>query len=215
MFTGIIEKQGRVLSFDAGAGGRRLFIELTDWQDSLQPGQSLAVNGVCLTVAEFEAGRCGLDVVPETLRRTTLADLRAGAVVNLERAVAAGGRFDGHFVQGHVDAVAHVQRVLTDRDEHLVWFEHDGACTPLIVPKGSIAVDGVSLTIAEVRPGKFSVALIPATLARTTLGDLRPGRRVNLETDLMARAILHQLTELRRGAQDADLQQLFVHGGSS
>lgn len=212
MFTGIIEKLGCVVSADPRANGRRLRLDIGDWRGAVQPGQSLAVNGVCLTVVHTAAAGCELDVVPETLRRTALEDLQAGDAVNLERSMQAGGRFDGHFVQGHVDAVARVLSVPAASSEQMAWFEHDEACAPLIIPKGSIAIDGVSLTIAQTSPGAFSVALIPVTLERTTLSRLRPRQRVNIETDLIARAVAHQLAAFRP-PEHADLLQLLVKEG--
>lgn len=171
MFTGIVERTGRV-----AAPGRRLTVE-TGWHD-LKPGESVAVSGVCLTVARLDGDRAGFDVVPETVSRTTLGRLRRGDRVNLERALRAGDRLSGHIVQGHVDGTGRVARTGgTPRIE-----------TPLasqLVPKGSVAVDGVSLTVVEALPGSFTVALIPVTRRITTLGRLRKGQPVNIEVDVM------------------------------
>ena len=170
MFTGIVERTGRV-----ARPGRTLSIE-TGWND-LKPGESIAVSGTCLTVARIQEDRAGFDVVPETIRRTTLGRLRRGDRVNLERALRAGDRLGGHLVQGHVDGTGTVARTGgTLRIE-----------SPLagqLVPKGSVAVDGVSLTVVEVEPGAFTIALIPTTRRLTTLGRLRRGQRVNIEVDV-------------------------------
>lgn len=171
MFTGIIERQGRVLT-----PGRRLAVE-TGWDD-LKPGESVAVNGVCLTVARLEGSRAGFDVVPETIAKTTLARLRRGDRVNLERALRAGDRLSGHIVQGHVDGTGVVTRTgATLRIE-----------TPLasqLVSKGSVALDGVSLTVVDTEPDAFTIALIPTTRRITTLGRLRKGQAVNVEVDVL------------------------------
>lgn len=173
MFTGIVERTGRVV-----APGRRLVLD-TGWTD-LAFGESVAVAGVCLTVARLDGGRAAFDVVPETIRRSTLGSLRKGDRVNLERALRAGDRLSGHLVQGHVDGTGVVERT--------------GATlvvrSPLaarLLPKGSVAVDGVSLTVVEAEPESFSIALIPTTRRITTLGRLRKGQRVNIEVDMMTK----------------------------
>jgi riboflavin synthase alpha subunit len=171
MFTGLIERQGRIVR-----PGKKLEVE-TGWDD-LRLGESVAVGGVCLTVARLVQGRAGFDVVPETRRRTTLGALRRGDPVNLERALRTGDRLGGHLVQGHVDGTGRVRR-----SGALLLIE-----SPLsggLVPKGSVAVDGVSLTVVEAEDGRFSVALIPVTRRKTTLGRLRVGERVNIELDML------------------------------
>ncbi len=171
MFTGIVERMGRVVR-----PGRKLAVD-TGYRD-LKPGESLCVGGACLTVARIDGTTAGFDVVPETMRRTHLGDLRAGDRVNLERALRAGDRLGGHVVQGHVDGTGRVSAAgRTLRIE-----------TPLaaqLVSQGSVSVDGVSLTVAGVEPGAFTVALIPTTRRITTLGKLRKGGRVNIELDVM------------------------------
>jgi riboflavin synthase len=173
MFTGIVDRQGRVLR-----AGRRLELE-TGYPD-LAIGESVAVQGACLTVARLREGRAGFDLVPETLRKTTLGSLRPGDRVNLERALRAGDRLSGHVVQGHVDGTGTVARAgATLRIE-----------TPLaaqLLPKGSVTVDGVSLTVVETGPNAFTVALIPTTRRITTLGRVRKGDRVNVEVDILAK----------------------------
>lgn len=171
MFTGIVERLGRVVR-----AGRRMSID-TSWPD-LAPGESISVSGVCLTVARIEGARAGFDVVPETMRKTTLGSLRPGEAVNLERALRAGDRLGGHVVQGHVDGTGVVvQAGATLRVR-----------TPLaaqLVPKGSVAVDGVSLTVVEAGSDEFSIALIPTTRRLTTLGRVKRGSRVNVELDVL------------------------------
>ncbi len=197
MFSGIIEQKGTVVSFGEGAGGvSRLRIHAGALSGECPLGASVAVSGVCLTVAQRDAGHVEFDVVAETLRRTTLGGLRAGREVNLERSLRVGDRLDGHFVQGHVDAVATVSRMGASAGEHLVWFRGDAELMRCMIAKGSVAIDGVSLTLAEVAGDEFSVALIPTTLRLTTLGTLRAGDRVNIETDILVRTILATLSRI-------------------
>jgi riboflavin synthase alpha subunit len=173
MFTGIVDRQGAVLR-----PGRRLEVE-TGYAD-LKPGESVAVAGVCLTVARLRGTRAGFDLVPETLKRTTLGSLRKGYAVNLERALRASDRLSGHVVQGHVDGTGVVARAGS-----VLRIE-----TPLaaaLVPKGSVAVDGVSLTVVDVETGAFTVALIPTTRRITTLGRVRKSDRVNVELDVLTK----------------------------
>jgi len=200
MFTGIIEGQGIVTTVrSAEEGGVRLGVRAGAIAADARPGASIAVSGVCLTVAGRGSDTLEFDVVPETLRRTTLGRLREGGAVNLERSIRAGDRMDGHFVQGHVDGRATVVRVITNR-EHVVWLAPESQLAGSLVHKGSVAVDGVSLTIAELTDDAFSVALIPATLERTTLGRLQAGDQVNIETDILVRIVVQQLA--RAGAID-------------
>jgi riboflavin synthase len=185
MFTGIVEAMGTVLS----ATPNRLTVASPLVVSGTQLGESIAVSGVCLTVVECRDGTFTADVMPETLRRTTLGDLTAGRCVNLERAVRADGRLGGHIVQGHVDGVAE----LTARDPGAAFdtfhFALDPSLGGYVVPKGSIAVDGVSLTVVETGLDHFTVGLIPATLRGTTLGGLEPGGRVNVEVDVIAKYV--------------------------
>lgn len=171
MFTGIVERTGRVLS-----PGRRLAVD-TGWTD-LRTGESVAVGGVCLTVARLDGPRAGFDVVPETTRRTTLGSLRKGDRVNLERALRAGDRLSGHVVQGHVDGTGIVVRTGAT-------LRIQSPLAAQLVSKGSVAVDGVSLTVVDADSETFSIALIPTTRRITTLGRLRRGQRVNIETDVL------------------------------
>ena len=196
MFTGIVEAVVPVAALDvaagSAAGGRRLRVELGALWPDLRPGASVAVNGVCLTLAARSGPLADFDVIPETLRRTNLGALAAGEGVNVERSLRAGDAIDGHFVQGHVDAVGEIVRIDAS-GERRVWVHAPPTVRPCLVPKGSVALDGVSLTIAELEAERFAVALIPTTLERTTLGRRRVGERVNIETDVLARLVVQRL----------------------
>jgi riboflavin synthase len=189
MFTGIVRERGRVESVDGGTGGVRLVIDApaTAAQSSL--GDSVAVSGVCLTVVGAENGTLAFDAVPETLRRSSLAQLAPGDSVNLEPALRAGEPLGGHYVQGHVDGVARVRAVQAEGDGSRVWIDPPADLLRYLVEKGSVAVEGVSLTVAELDAEGFAVALVPFTLAETTLGGLSEGAVVNLETDVLAKYV--------------------------
>jgi riboflavin synthase len=181
VFTGLVRDVGTVVSFDGG----RLVVE-----SSLdgEVGDSIAVNGVCLTVVS-NGETLAFDAVPETLARTALGDLGPGARVNLELALRAGDPLGGHYVQGHVDGLATVRRVDDEGDGKRVWFDLAPDLLRYVVEKGSVAVDGTSLTVAATDDDGFAVALIPHTLAHTTLGSLQAENRVNVETDVLAKYV--------------------------
>jgi riboflavin synthase len=191
MFTGIVEGTGTVAALAAAddASGARLEVEAPFLAGDLRPGESVAVNGCCLTVAQATAAGFAADLVAETLRRTALGGLAAGDLVNLERPMALGGRLGGHLVQGHVDGVARVLDRTAVGDGHEVRIELPAELERYVVEKGSVAVDGVSLTVAGVGPGWFAVALVPHTLEVTTLGRRRPGDPVQLEVDVVAKYV--------------------------
>ena len=197
MFTGIVEHQGRVLALRPQASGARLEIDPCGWSHVPGDGDSIAVNGCCLTVVGAAAGTGGasadrtlrFDVVPQTLGLTTVCALRPGESVNLEHAATAATLMGGHIVQGHVDGVGEVLHVRTDGGEWRTRIAAPAAVAAHLVERGSIAVDGVSLTLAAVGEGWFEVALIPATLAKTTLRDRAHGSRVNLEADCLAKMV--------------------------
>ena len=184
MFTGIVEERGRVRS-----AGRRLEVEAETVASDAEIGASIAVNGVCLTVVDRPDGALAFDLADETLARTTLGILRAGDVVNLERPVTLLQRLGGHLVQGHVDAVGRVEAVDRDQGGATMRVAIDGALGRYLVEKGSIAVDGVSLTVASAEAASFTVALVPHTLAVTTLGERRAGDGVNLEVDVLSKYV--------------------------
>ncbi|MBO0900341.1 riboflavin synthase [Cellulomonas sp. zg-ZUI222] len=191
MFTGIVEEQGTVVALERGAGDEadaRLRVRGPLVTSDARPGDSIAVSGVCLTVADLPGdGTFVADVMPETLRRSALGDLAPGDAVNLERALAVGGRYGGHVVQGHVDGVG----VVRSRQPGPRWDDVEIGLEPAlaryVAEKGSITVQGVSLTVTHVGDDTFGVSLIPTTLQVTTLGALAPGARVNLEVDVLAK----------------------------
>ncbi len=193
MFTGIVEAMGRVLSVETRPDGGQLRVRLPREFTDLAPGQSLAVDGVCLTVVALEGDAALFDLAAETLRRTTLGRLRPGASVNLERPLAAGARLGGHFVQGHVDGVGTIAKVTPEGDG--AWMEVDlpPGLARYVAEKGSLALDGVSLTVAAVEGQRCAVALIPHTLAVTTLGRKGPGDPVNVEVDILAKYLARLL----------------------
>lgn len=185
MFTGIVEEIGAVKAMDAG----RLTIGASAVVSDVSVGDSIAVNGACLTVTEHDATSFAVDVVPETLRRTNLGALTAGSRVNLERSMPASGRFGGHMVQGHVDGTGVVRSISADGDALMMAFEASPWVMRYAVEKGFIAVDGTSLTIVHCDNFSFSVTLIPHTQANTVLGDKRVGDSVNLEADIVAKYV--------------------------
>jgi len=189
MFTGLVETLGILRRIDADANGRRLTIEAPIIAKELKAGESVAVNGACLTVLEHDRTTCTFAAGPETLRRTNLGQFVLGERVNLERALRLGDRLGGHVVQGHVDGIGKIIEKKKQGEWALMWFSCAPELAEQMAPKGSVAVDGVSLTLVDVAADRFSVALIPHTLAHTTLGFKQPGAVVNLETDLFAKYI--------------------------
>lgn len=189
MFTGLVESPGRFSRFVDTPGGRHLHLEAPGLAGDVRIGDSVAVNGCCLTVAEIAGARLRFDLLHETLARTNLGALAAGARVNLERALAANARLDGHFVQGHIDGTSEVTAIREQGPDLGLAFELPPGQARYLVAKGSIAINGVSLTVAELAPDHFTVWIIPHTRAETNLGDLRTGDRVNLEFDLLAKYV--------------------------
>jgi riboflavin synthase len=186
MFTGLIADRGLVRAAERGGGGLGVLIA-TSLASELAPGDSIAVNGVCLTATAIEGDAFTADVMAETAHRSSLAALAAGDEVNLELPLRAGDRLGGHFVQGHVDGLGEIESVEEEGSARVVCVAAPPGLLRFVVEKGSIAVDGVSLTVASVDDEGFSVSLVPETLARTTLGAARPGRPVNLEVDMLAK----------------------------
>jgi len=193
MFTGLVEALGVVVRVEARPPGLRLWIEAGVLADDAALGDSIALNGCCLTVVEREGQRLAFDAGPETLSRTNLGRLAIDSRVNLERSLKVGDRLGGHLVTGHIDALGALQQRFDDADWSTMWFTAPDRLTRQMAAKGSVAIDGVSLTLVEVETDRFSVALIPHTLAVTTLGTLEPGDPVNLETDLLAKYVESQL----------------------
>jgi riboflavin synthase len=190
MFTGLVEGLGEVIRVTPeGPGVRVVLAPPAAMTGDCRMGDSVAINGCCLTIVELADAAWTFQAGPETLQRTNLGGLAAGSRVNLERSLPANGRLGGHFVQGHVDGLGRVERVLAAGDWVTMWFDVPPALAELMVPKGSIAVDGVSLTLVDVERERFSVALIPHTLGATTLGARRPGDSVNIEIDILAKYV--------------------------
>jgi riboflavin synthase len=188
MFTGLIESVGQLRAVTTTLAGTHISIA-TPIAAELQLGESVAVNGVCLTVTYAGAGELQADIGPETARITTLGSLRVAQPVNLERSMRADSRFGGHFVQGHVDGVAVVSDVRADGDAHWLTVRYPDALAPFIVRKGSIAVDGISLTVADLRDAEFDVMIVRFTWNHTNLSSLRAGDRVNLECDMVGKYV--------------------------
>jgi riboflavin synthase len=196
MFTGIIEATGRLDEVKAVAGGVRIRIE-TDLADGLSPGASLAVNGVCLTVVLTDGPCVVADIGPETTRITTLGLLQRGQHVNLERPLRADGRLDGHFVQGHVDGVGVITNVRAEAESHWLTIDFPASLSAFLIRKGSIAVDGISLTVAGLGDGAFDVMVIPYTWDHTTLRHRRPQDKVNLECDMIGKYVVRAIDRRR------------------
>lgn len=199
MFTGLIESVGRVEGVTATSTGMQIAIG-TAFAGDLLAGESVSVNGVCLTATRIEPSRMHADIGPETARVTTLGQLRAGDAVNLERSMRADSRFGGHFVQGHVDAVGELRAIRPDGDAHWLTIRFPGALAPFIVRKGSIAVDGISLTVADLREGELDVMIIPFTWQHTNLSSRRAGDGVNIEGDMVGKYVARAV-ELTRVSQ--------------
>lgn len=199
MFTGIVETTGVIKRTTPCAGGRTLSVDAGVVAGDAALGASIAVNGVCLTVASIDGAVLGFDVISETLDRTRLGRLAVGDRVNLERSLTPASRIDGHLVQGHVDGTAVIVRKIVSAAEWVLWLRPTDTVAPYIIPKGSVAIDGISLTIAAVQADQFSVAIIPTTLERTTLADRKEGDTVNIESDIIARTVVHRLNLMKGG----------------
>ncbi|HHT9105068.1 MAG TPA: riboflavin synthase [Candidatus Wujingus californicus] len=187
MFTGIIENLATVKKISLKAGGAELLLDMRGFGDGLKLGESIAINGVCLTVKEVKGTVVGFDVSGETLKKTTLGKLRNAEKVNIERALRVGDRLGGHFVTGHVDGIGIIKEKKQYADQCTMNFSVEKRFTDMMIEKGSVAVDGISLTIVDVVGGVFSVALIPYTLTLTTLGFKKVGDQVNIEIDMLGK----------------------------
>lgn len=193
MFTGIIEAVGRIAGIERAGDLARLAIDAAEIVEGVRIGDSVAVNGCCLTVTRIEGGRLHFEAVRETLERTSLGELVENAGVNLERAMRAGGRLDGHIVQGHVDGTGEVRSLERRGDDVRLVVDCGPEISDFLVEKGSVAIDGVSLTVVDVLPSSFDVALIPHTLEATNLGERKPSDRVNLEADVLGKYVKRYL----------------------
>lgn len=189
MFTGIIEEQGKIKSIAKGSSSAVLTIEASKVLEDVHIGDSIAVNGVCLTCTSFNGTQFTADVMHETLDRSSLGQLKHGSSVNLERAMAANGRFGGHIVAGHIDGVGRVTNI--KNDDNAIWYTIEASPDIMryIVEKGSIAIDGISLTVATVSSDSFQVSIIPHTASETTLSLRKPGDIVNLENDVIGKYV--------------------------
>ena len=198
MFTGLIEHVGKVKSLENHGGGRRLVVECADLAHSSRAGDSIAVNGVCLTALQSQSDHLSFDLIPETLARSNLGSLDRGGAVNLEASLRLGDPLGGHFVYGHVDATTAILRKEPEGPGYRLWCATPPRVCAMIVEKGYVALDGVSLTVAETLPaGSFAIALIPETLARTTLGRKGVGDMLNLEADPIARYVAHLVAQMK------------------
>jgi riboflavin synthase len=196
MFTGIVEGTGTLADVKSTGGGFRVRIH-TALAPELKIGESLAVNGVCLTVIVIDGGHVLADVGPETARVTTLGAVQRGQEVNLERSMRVDGRVDGHFVLGHIDGVGVIEEVRAEGESHWLTVDFPAALAPFLIRKGSIAIDGVSLTVAGLGERQFDVMVIPFSWSRTALKNLRQGDRVNLECDVIGKYVVRSM-ELRK-----------------
>lgn len=215
MFTGLIQDVGTVVGVARGDASTTLTVRTTlVTAEPFRLGDSLAVSGACLTVVAVAADRVSVTAVAETLARTTLGALRPGDRVNLERPLALGGRLDGHLVQGHVDGLGSVLDLREHGDAHRLRVGVPEVLEPYLVPKGSVAVDGVSLTVASLDPGAFEVAVIPHTWQQTTLSSLERGAQVNLETDIVGKYVSRMIEAYREPGTGGGLtaQKLAEHG---
>jgi len=198
VFSGIVKELGVAVAVEEAGGGRELVIRAPETAAQVKLGDSVAVDGVCLTAAAVDGDRISFHAVPETIARTTLGALELEQRVNVEPALRAGDELGGHYVQGHVDGVGHIQSVEAEGEGLRVFVEAPDDVLRYCVEKGSIALDGVSLTVAELAADAFAIALVPHTLAATTLSELAPGQQVNLEVDVLAKYVERLLPPTRR-----------------
>lgn len=199
MFTGLIEEKGSITDIrDDGPGAKKITLCADVVREDAIVGCSIAINGCCLTVVEFGNNSLSFQAGSETMHRTNLGQLRVGDQVNLERAVKANDRLGGHIVSGHIDGVGTIEARNDTQDWSEFWFAVPPELTRQMAIKGSVAVDGISLTLVNVEDNRFSVALIPHTLAETTLGQRQVGDAVNIETDILAKYVERQLSALRK-----------------
>lgn len=216
MFSGIVEEIGVVRSATDKGGGRELVIAADTVLADLKPSDSINVDGVCQTVVELGQGVFKVQTIATTLSRTTMGEYRRGREVNLERPIAAGGRFGGHFVQGHVDGVGSVSSVKREAEMWLVRFSLPDTVSPFVILHGSIAINGVSLTVnALPEAGTAEVALIPYTYEHTNLSGLVPGSRVNLEADMIGKYVARALSQVQGGGRSDDLLDRLEEWGIS
>ena len=194
MFTGIIEHLGKVKQVKLQADSAIIVIDIGSLSDDVSLGDSIAINGACLTVTQIKDSAVYFDVSTETLNMTAIGKLKISDKVNIERSLKMGDQLGGHFVTGHIDGVGVINKVENEPGQCTVWFSTSETLINMMIKKGSVAIDGISLTIVEIREGLFSVALIPYTLELTTLGFKKAGEKVNLETDMLGKWVKRILT---------------------
>lgn len=221
MFTGIVQALGIVIGSAETSAGKRLTLSLAELATApIRPGDSVCVSGVCLTVVKVGNGNASFDVITETLQRSSLGNKHIADRVNLELSLRPDSFVGGHFVQGHVDALGTIAAIKSDPEDWRITIKVPAEIMPAIVPKGSVAVDGVSMTIAEITANTFTIAVIPTTLEMTTLSGMGVGDPINVETDILARTVVHYLNCLRGGqtptpgllAQGVSLEKLKESG---
>lgn len=210
MFTGIVEETGSIKNIKRGAASAELSIEASKVLEDVALGDSIAVNGVCLTVTDFSGSMFTADVMHETLDRSSLGALRPGSPVNLERAMKADGRFGGHIVSGHIDGTGHISNI--SRDDNAIWYTIDtsGDILRYIVEKGSIAIDGISLTVASVDESSFKVSIIPHTAANTILAVKKVGDVVNLENDIIGKYVEKLMRTAENETEESCITEAFL-----
>jgi riboflavin synthase len=210
MFTGIIEEVGRVKNIKSGGKSAVLTLEARIIFEDLKLGDSVAVNGVCLTAASIEKNTFTADVMHETIRRSSLGDLAIGSYVNLERAMAADGRFGGHIVSGHIDGMGTIRSI--QQDDNAIWYTvvAEGDLMKYIIPKGSIAIDGISLTVVDVEQESFRVSIIPHTAKETILSRKKAGDKVNLENDVIGKYVEKLLSHRQPVSNKSNITKEFL-----
>jgi len=195
MFTGIIEAVGKVIKINKSTKNRSAFqmtVDLGKYAKGLKIGQSVALNGVCLSVTKIVKKKCNFEMIDETIKKTDLGNLIPGAEVNIERSVKAGDRMEGHFVLGHIDGVGIIKKIEKKPKEVKIWFEVPKNLSKFIVKKGSIAIDGISLTVVDIKKNQASVCMIPHTMKVTNFHSKKIGDKLNIETDILGKYILKQ-----------------------
>ncbi len=195
MFTGIVEGIGKVLKIQKSTTNRsavKMTVDLGKHSKGLKIGQSVAINGVCLTVTGISKSKCNFEMIDETTKRTDLGNLKVGGIVNIERSLKVGDRMEGHFVLGHVDGVGTIKKIEKRPKEIKVWFEIPKHLSRFVVEKGSIAIDGISLTVVDVKKNLASVCLIPHTVQVTNFQTRNVGDKINIETDILGKYLLNQ-----------------------
>ncbi len=212
MFTGIIESLGKVKQVKLQSNSAIIVVDIGQLSDGVSPGDSIAINGACLTATQINGTEVYFDVSRETLSKTTIGNLRISDNVNIERSLRMGDKLGGHFVTGHVDDIGVINRIDSDTSQSIVWISVSEELANMMIKKGSIAIDGISLTIVELKEKLFSVALIPFTLGATTLGFKNVGQKVNIETDMLGKWVKRVLA-INGSASTGITEKMLVEKG--